>query len=172
MVNCSTGTVPPHTVHRFIRHNRFLPLSAIRCLHGQRVILLPIDGIRRLAVEQYANISREMTVPPPACGRRTRPALSIIKDDWPKPCQADSPSAGILRATQDVCDHLAQRAGRVTDLIREFDVDRNGSIGKREFFAMCLSLGVTFPSTTLEQVFDILDARTHHSTCLTVTLSK
>ena len=38
----------------------------------------------------------------------------------------------LQHAMQLICDALAQSAGRVTDLLREWDTDQNGLIDKKE----------------------------------------
>jgi len=92
-------------------------------------------------------------------GQRSRP--TIISSDTPRSgsiTPRDSgPSPQVLQAAQDVSDHLARMASRVSDLFDEFDVDKNGLIDKREWRAACVSLGITYPPNMLDQVFDLLD---------------
>ena len=91
----------------------------------------------------------------------SRPKV-IIAEEAPSPnviipAIPEGPSKNVLQATQDVCDHLARMAGRVSDLFDMFDVDKNGLIDKKEFRAACLHLGITYPPDVIDQVFALLD---------------
>lgn len=91
----------------------------------------------------------------------SRPKV-IIAQEAPSPnviipAIPEGPSKNVLQATQDVCDHLARMAGRVSDLFDMFDVDKNGLIDKKEFRAACLHVGITYPPDVIDQVFALLD---------------
>jgi len=91
-------------------------------------------------------------------GVRARP--KVIESDTPRSTLSkvdEGPSKTVLQAAQDVCDHLARMASRVSDLFDEFDVDKNGLINKKEFRTACVSLGMTYPTAVLDQVFDLMD---------------
>jgi len=91
-------------------------------------------------------------------GVRARP--KVIESDTPRSNLSkvdEGPSKTVLQAAQDVCDHLARMASRVSDLFDEFDVDKNGLINKKEFRTACVSLGMTYPTAVLDQVFDLMD---------------
>jgi hypothetical protein len=63
----------------------------------------------------------------------------------------------LLVATQEICDLFARLASKVSQLFRDWDLDGNGLIDKKEFRAACTSLGVVFPRDIVDGVFDILD---------------
>ena len=97
----------------------------------------------------------EVVVLGDSAGARSRapgpmPGLEAIK---PTP----HASKMLLVATQEICDLFARLASKVSQLFRDWDLDGNGLIDKKEFRAACVSLGVSFPRDIVDGVFDILD---------------
>jgi len=52
---------------------------------------------------------------------------------------------------------IAKTAGRMTELFASWDKDCNGFVDKKEFRAACNALGVTYPNSIIDAVFDVFD---------------
>ena len=60
----------------------------------------------------------------------------------------------VQAALWECCTHLAKQASRISDLLNEWDTDRNGLIDKKEFRNACAAMGILFPREVIDALFD------------------
>ena len=63
----------------------------------------------------------------------------------------------------DGCDALRKHAIKVMDLFREWDVDGDGEVTKKEFRKAMAVLGFEVSRAVMDEVFDSFDADVHHA---------
>ena len=94
---------------------------------------------------------------PQASGLKIKTVIANLTIPADAPTPRESTSYHVLAATQDICDMIAKTAGRMTELFASWDKDCNGFVDKKEFRAACNALGVTYPNSIIDAVFDVFD---------------
>ena len=102
------------------------------------------DGTERIQLDEMARMLRWAY-----SNRKTNSILSSMNFVY-------RPELGTSMAEQ-LCDALVQIGGRVIDLFREWDEDRDGNVSKKEFRRAMSLLGTGATKTQVEEVFDSFD---------------
>jgi len=106
--------------------------------------LMDPDGTEQIQLDEMARMLRWAY-----SNRKTNSILSSINFVYRR-------ELGTSMAEQ-LCDALVQIGGRVIDLFKEWDEDRDGNISKKEFRRAMSLLGTGATKTQIEEVFDWFD---------------